>query len=62
MSNTSIFHDFNGILDAAGTGTAQFNTLGLLAPVCVGVDFWFAYLLYYPLDYVSNAVRIRIVP
>ncbi|MHC4945966.1 MAG: hypothetical protein ACYTG7_23375, partial [Planctomycetota bacterium] len=64
MLNTSLFHDFNGVLDATGRGSAQLNTLAIspLPPVRVGGILYFAYTLYSPYDFASNAVEVEIVP
>jgi hypothetical protein len=58
-ANTPFFVDFHGTLDGSGNGTARFNPLGLLPP---NITMHFAYLLYDPLDFVSNPVAIEIVP
>jgi len=62
MANTPAFIDFQGTLDSKGSATAQFNTLGPLSPNAIGVPMRFAFLLYGPYDYVSNAAEIEFLP
>ena len=61
LSNTTLFADFIGTLDAAASGTAEINAPPL-PPTAVGVTMSFAYCLNHPFDLASNAVSIRIVP
>jgi len=63
LMNSSIFQNFQGVLDSEGNGKAQVNTIGLgpLSPGCTGTILYFAYALYYPWDVVSNPVEIEIV-
>jgi hypothetical protein len=59
-ANTPIFHDFLGVLDSQGSGKAQLN-LGPV-PGYAGSVLYFAYALNKPWDFVSNPVKIEIVP
>jgi hypothetical protein len=62
--NTPLFDQFMGELDATGSGSAKLDTTGLLSvsPGCIGTILYFAYALYDPWDFASNAVEIEIVP
>jgi len=62
LANTPALANFYGTLDGTGSGTAQMNTFGQLPPTSLGFKMYFAYLLYYPFDFVSNPVAIEIVP
>lgn len=55
------FLDFLGTLDGDGLAAAQLNTFGALPPTAVGAVVNFAYVCYYPFDYVSNPVPITII-
>lgn len=59
---TSVCTGFSGTLDGDGKGTAVLDTLGPLPSTTAGIVMDFAYLLYYPFDYVSNPVSIEITP
>ena len=61
MLNTSVFKNFVNTLDAGGSGTAVFDTLGPI-PGASGVTLYFAYALNKPWDFASNYVTIDIVP
>jgi hypothetical protein len=63
--NTPIFQNFLGTLDAAGSGSATFDTLGPLPKGTAGVVMSFAYALPYSAPggwFASNAVDIDIIP
>lgn len=60
-TNTSLFQDFMGTLDASGSGLSALN-LGPLSPGSAGNKMYFAYALNKPFDFVSNPVRVKIVP
>jgi hypothetical protein len=62
--NTSLFDQFMGVLDASGNGSAKMDTTGLgaVSPGCIGTTLYFAYALYDPWDFASNAVEVEIVP
>jgi len=62
LANTPPLANFYGTLYISGNGTGQLNTFGPLPPTSVGIKMYFAYLLYYPFDFVSNPVEIEIVP
>lgn len=62
LANTPVFVRFNDALDASGTGSATLDTLGPLPHSAVGTVLYFAYVLYYPIDFASNPVAIEIVP
>ncbi|MEW6743211.1 MAG: lectin like domain-containing protein [Planctomycetota bacterium] len=64
LLNTPAFADFLGTLDASGTATARFDTLGPVDPVVVGITVHFAYLLAFPpaIDFTSNAIGVTFVP
>jgi hypothetical protein len=59
--NTSIFTNFMGTLDGAGSASALFDTLAPI-PGTAGITLQFAYALSNPWDFVSNPVGIGIVP
>jgi len=63
-ANSTVLVDFKGTLNGAGTGAAQFNTLGPLPPgaLPVGTVMHFAYTLLSPCDYVSNPIAIEVEP
>jgi len=58
--NSSICQNFKGSLDIDGDGEAKFS-IGPV-PAAAGLSLSFAYILRYPLDFVSNPVRIDIIP
>lgn len=58
--NTPLFANFLGVLDAGGKGAAKAN-LPALDSAFVGMKMDFAYCLFGPFDYVSNAVRVEVV-
>ena len=63
--NTPIFQNFLGTLDAAGSASATFDTLGPLPKGTAGVVMSFAYALPYSAPggwFASNAVDIEIIP
>jgi hypothetical protein len=63
LINTRIFKNFLGALTwGSSSGWAEFDTQGPLPPGYVGTKLYFAYCLYNPYDFVSNAVMIEIVP
>jgi hypothetical protein len=55
------FVDFKGKLDADGIGAAQLDTLGPIPREYAGVTVHFAFLLYQPFNFVSEAVGIKVV-
>lgn len=61
LTNTAIFTDFMGSLDASGQGAAQMNTPALPAG-SAGLKMYFAYGLTSPYDFASNPVAIEVVP
>jgi hypothetical protein len=61
FANTPLFADFSGKLDNDGVGTAQFNTQGPMPREIEGAIFNFAFILYKPFDFVSEAVAIQVV-
>jgi hypothetical protein len=61
LANGPIAVGFSGTLDNEGLGSATLDT-GPLPGSTVGSIVSFAYLLYYPFDYVSNPVNIDIIP
>jgi len=62
LANSPSLVNFQGSLDAQGLGNATMDTLGPLPPTGVGATLYFAYLLYSPYDFVSNAIGVVIVP
>lgn len=62
LANTPAMANFHGILDGAGAAASQLNTSGPLPSSAIGLTMYFAYLLYYPYDFVSNPIAIEIVP
>lgn len=59
--NTSLFHNFLGLLDANGQKQAQLNTPAL-PPNTVGAILYHAYCMNNPFNYVSNAIEIEVIP
>ena len=62
LANTPAFAYFSGGLNASGMGSAQFNTLSSIDPQFVGLNFYFAYFLFNPFDFVSNGAQVEIIP
>ena len=62
LANTSHLAGFAGTLDGAGRATAHLNTFGPLPPTAVGLQMYFAGLLYEPFDFVTNPIAIAIEP
>jgi hypothetical protein len=62
MANAPFFSNFQGTLDGAGMGAAQFNTSGPLPLDLKYYQMSFAFLLYAPFDFASNAVALEIKP
>ena len=60
LTNTVLFQNFLGALDASGRATATF----IVAPIpgAAGQSLYFAYTLFQPYNFVSNSVRIEFVP
>lgn len=58
--NSYMFTNFAGVLDAAGSGTAQLN-LGSLSSQYIGLRMHYAYALENPRNAASNPVCIKIV-
>ncbi len=61
-ANSPALIGFYGTLTGQGLASAQMNTYGPLPPEIVGVTMYFAYLLYYHYDFVSNPVSIYFEP
>jgi hypothetical protein len=59
LVNTGNFVGFRGVLDAAGKGSARFDTLGTVPSSVVGEMVYFASILV-PAYTVSNAVAVDI--
>lgn len=61
--NTPMFHNFIGMLDHDGIGSAQLNTVGagFVSQGCIGKKLYFAYCTSCYWDFVSNPVEIEIV-
>ncbi|MBU0756205.1 MAG: SBBP repeat-containing protein [Planctomycetes bacterium] len=63
LLNSAYFMDFSGILDGQGLGNARLDTQGPLPPDCMGYEICFSFLIpYFPWDFVSNPVKVSIVP
>ncbi|MHC4946273.1 MAG: Kelch repeat-containing protein [Planctomycetota bacterium] len=62
LANTPFLVDFYGYLDGNGQAAAQWNTLGSLPPGHVGISFYYAFLLFDPVDFTSNPAAIELVP
>lgn len=62
LLNSAVFQDFTGQLDASGKHYALFDTNGPLPPTSIGTEIHFAYALKNLYDFVSNPVRIEVVP
>jgi hypothetical protein len=62
FANSPVFLNFNATLDSSGRGWAQMDSFGPLPPGFLGVTLNFAYLLFNPIDFTSNAVGVDIVP
>lgn len=62
LANTPVCSNFSGTLDGNGEASAQFNSYGPLPSSSIGVPLRFAYLLYKPFDFVSNAAEVEILP
>jgi hypothetical protein len=60
-ANTPVFQNFMGSLDGSGNGLSALN-LGPLPSSVAGTKMYFAYTLGKPFDFVSNPVRVKIVP
>ena len=60
LVNTSLFQNFMGQVNVNGMGLAKLNAPPV--PGYGGMNMYFAFTLYNPFDYVSNAVAIPIVP
>jgi hypothetical protein len=60
--NTPLFHDFLGVLDGAGQGSAQLDTGGAMPPGSAGHIMYFAFTLNNPFNYVSNPAKVIVVP
>jgi hypothetical protein len=63
-SGTPAFQKFMGPLDAMGTASATFDTLGPLDPIFIGLEASFAFLLWTPpvWDFTSNAIGVVFDP
>ena len=62
LANNPVFLNFNATLDPSGQGWARLNLPGPLPPDFLGTTLNFAYLLYSPNDFTSNAVGVEIIP
>ena len=62
LANGPMAMGFSGTLDDGGMGSATLDTLGYLPSDTAGITLNFAYVLYYPTDYVSNPVVVHITP
>lgn len=60
LVNSPLFHQFLGILDGSGKGTAQLNSSPIPFTL-VGETLHFAYALNKPFDFVSNAIEVSLV-
>jgi hypothetical protein len=60
LLNSPVFHNFLNVLDGSGmeTATMSFGPV----PGAAGIDMHFAFLLASPFDFVSNPVKISIIP
>jgi len=56
------FTGFQGTLDAAGSATAQLDTLGSLPPSFAGATIHFAAATSYPWDFASNPIAVEVEP
>lgn len=61
LSNSPYLENFHGTMDGTGAASATLNTYGPLPSITVGMKLHFAFLLYGPYDFVSNAVEIDII-
>jgi hypothetical protein len=59
--NTPLFQDFLGKLGPVGTGAAQLNAPPIPS-TAIGAVLYHAYCLNNPFDYVSNPIRIELIP
>jgi len=62
LANGPMALNFSGTLDKDGKASAKLDTLGPIPGNPAGVTLNFAYLLYYPFDFVSNPVGVQILP
>jgi hypothetical protein len=62
FANTPRMQNFYGTLDHLGRGQAKLDSLVPLDPRLAGTLIRFAYLVYYPFDFVSNPVTFEIAP
>lgn len=62
LANSPVFLNFNATLYPSGQGWARLDSLGPLPPGLLGITLNFAYLLYNPIDFTSNAVGVEIIP
>lgn len=60
FANTPMFSDFMGKLDASGQATAQLNVPPV--PGYAGLVMFYAYTLFSPFGYASNAITMTVVP
>lgn len=60
-ANQAFFTDFRGVLDGSGIAIATLDTLGALPREMEGATMHFAFLLYLPYEFTSNAVEVRVV-
>jgi len=61
LTNTPALMNFQGSISTLGHALGKLNTLGPLPSASVGGVMYFAYILYSPIDFVSNAVSVEIV-
>lgn len=60
LLNSAMFPGFMGTTDGTGVATAQL--VAPPSPAAVGLTLDFAYMLYYPFDFVSNPVSVQVLP
>ena len=60
--NGPALNNFSGTLDANGFATAVLDTLGPVSASYSGLTAHFAFVLLKPLDFVSNAIPVLLLP
>ena len=60
--NGPVFNNFSGTLDANGSAAAVLDTLGPVSASYSGLTMHFAFILLKPLDFVSNAIPVALLP
>ncbi len=61
-ANSPFLNNFSGTLDGNGFGTAVLDTLGPVSSSYSGLTAHFAFVLLNPLDFVSNAIPVLLLP